>query len=206
MKNRIVILIALPIFLIGCSNNANKSSSTKEHTLVLNYGFVFNHIKTQEGEDLAKLLLNDSYYSFSSEIKIDRPIVAGDQLSITFDGEYEAICREIYPAQCDVTGKIKKYSLIETQILGMQIDAVEGAGANAIANDLRNGYILDNEFVILDETGRYTSLDEYNGNTLFLSYNLQKMNDNCSCPEGAMCGPCPVYISALYAYNPRPAS
>ena len=90
MKNRIAILIALPIFLIGCSgDNTDKSSSTKEHTLVLNYGFVFNHIKTQEGEDLAKLLLDASYYTFPSEIKIDRPVVAGDQLSITFDGEYD---------------------------------------------------------------------------------------------------------------------
>ena len=49
---------------------------------MLDYGFVFNHIQNQKGEQLAKLLLDDSYYSFPSEIKIEEPVVAGDQLSI----------------------------------------------------------------------------------------------------------------------------
>ena len=198
MKNKIAILIILPILLIGCSNNnGDKSNSTKEHTLVLNYGFVFNHIKNQEGEDLAKLLLNDGYYTFSSEITIDRPVVAGDQLSITFDGEYEAICRETYPAQCTITGTIKSYHLIKTQVLGLLVDGA--SMATAIRN---SGYVLDNEYVILDKEGRYTSLDEYEGSEVFLSYNQRKMEEECTCPEGAMCEPCPVYISQLYAYNP----
>ena len=182
--------------LIGCSLSPNK-----EYVLVLNAGFVFDHIQTQEGEKLAKLLLNNSYYVFSSEIKLDKPLVAGDQLSITFDGQYEAICRETYPAQCAVTGTIKNYSIMETQIYGIHVD--DTTIVSAIKND---GFVLDNEYVILDEEGRYTSLNEYNGSDIFLSYNQKKMVEYCTCPKGAKCGPCPIYVAGLYAYNPRPNS
>ena len=198
MKNKITILIVLPLLLAGCSN-ANKSSSiSSEHTLVLDYGFVFNHIQNQKGEQLAKLLLNDSYYSFPSEINIEEPIVAGDQLSITFDGEYDWICLETYPAQCTITGTIKSYRLIQTEVLGLLVD-----GASMAVAIRNSGYLLDNEYVILDKEGRYTSLDEYNDSNIFLSVNKKKTEEYCTCPEGAQCGPCPIYISQLYAYNPR---
>lgn len=193
MKNKILSLLLLSTILVGCS-----LSSNKEYTLVLNAGFVFNHIQTQEGEELAKLLLNDAYYVFSSEIKLDKPLVAGDQLSISFDGQYEAICRETYPAQCTVTGTIKNYSIIETQIRGIHVD--DTTIANAIKN---GGFVLDNEYVILDEEGRYTSLNDYNGSDIFLSYNQKKMVEYCTCPKGAQCQPCPIYVAGLYAYNPR---
>lgn len=195
MKNKPTISIVLPLLLMGC-NVANKPSSTS--TLVLGYGFVFNHVQNQEGEQLAKLLLNDSYYSFSSEINIEEPIVAGDQLSITFDGEYDDICFETYPAQCTITGTIKSYHLIQTEVLGLLVD-----GASMAVTIRNSAYVLDNEYVILDEEGRYTSLDEYDGSNIFLSVNKKKTEEYCTCPEGAQCEPCPIYISQLYAYNPR---
>ena len=198
MKNKPTILIVLSLLLAGC-NVANKSSSiSSKHTLVLDYGFVFNHVQNQQGEQLAKLLLNDSYYSFPSEISIEEPIVAGDQLSITFDGEYDGICLETYPAQCTITGTIKSYRLIQTQVIGLLVD-----GASMAVAIRNSGYVLDNEYVILDEEGRYTSLDEYNGSNIFLSVDQKKTKDYCTCPEGAQCEPCPIYISQLYAYNPR---
>ena len=198
MKNKITILIVLPLLLAGCSNVNKSSSKNNEHTLVLDYGFVFNHILSQKGEPLAKLLLNDSYYSFPSEIKIEEPVVAGDQLSITFDGEYDGVCLETYPAQCTITGTIKSYHLIETQVIGLLVD-----GASMAVAIRNSGYVLDNEYVILDKEGRYTSLDEYDDSNIYLSVNKKKTEQYCTCPEGAQCGPCQIYISQLYAYNPR---
>ena len=198
MKNKIAILIAFPVLLTGCQGN---SSSIGEHTLVLNYGFVFNHIQNQQGEKLAKLLLNDCYYKFSSDIELDKPAVAGDQLSITFDGDYSILGFSTGPGDCTVTGTIKDYSLIETQIIGLLVD--EASMEAAIRN---SGYVLDNEYVILDKEGRYTTLDEYPGSNLFLSVNQRKMAEYCTCPEGAQCEPCPIYIAGLYAYNPRSLS
>ena len=197
MKNKPTIFIVLSLLLAGC-NVANKSSSTSnEHTLVLDYGFVFDHVQNQKGEQLAKLLLDDSYYSFPSEINIEEPIVAGDQLCITFDGEYDGICLETYPAQCTITGTIKSYHLIQTEVLGLLVD-----GASMAVAIRNSGYILDNEYVILDEEGRYTSLDEYDKSNIFMSVNKKKTEGYCTCPEGAQCGPCPIYISQLYAYDP----
>ena len=198
MKNKITIAIVLPLLLAGCSTINKSSSMSKEHILVLNYGFVFNHILSQKGEPLAKLLLNDSYYSFPNEIKIEQPVVAGDQLSITFDGEYDGVCRETYPAQCTIAGTIKSYRIIQTEVIGLLVD-----GASMAVAIRNSGYVLDNEYVILDEEGRYTSLDEYDSSNIFLSVNKKKTEEYCTCPEGAQCGPCPIYISQLYAYNPR---
>lgn len=198
MKNKPTISIFLPLLLMGCNVANNPSLTSDKHTLVLGYGFFFNDVQNQEGELLAKLLLNYSYYSFSSEINIEEPIVAGDQLSITFDGEYDDICFETYPAQCTITGTIKSYHLIQTEVLGLLVD--DASMAVAIRN---SGYVLDNEYVILDEEGRYTSLDEYDDSIIFLSVNKKKTEEYCTCPEGAQCEPCPIYISQLYAYNPR---
>ena len=198
MKNKPTILIVLPLVLAGCNVPNKPSSTSNEHTLVLDYGFVFNHVQNQKGEQLAKLLLNDSYYSFPSEINIEEPIVAGDQLSITFDGEYDGVCLEKYPAQCTITGTIKSYHLIQTEVIGLLVD-----GASMAVAIRNSGYVLDNEYVILDEEGRYTSLDEYDDSNIYLSVNQKKMEEYCTCPEGAQCGPCPIYISQLYAYNPR---
>ena len=200
MKHKAAILFVLPMLLTGCAK-LNDSSISNERTLVLDSGFVFNHIQKQDGEQLAKLLLNDSYYSFPSEIKLEESIVAGDQLIITFDGDYDGFCSLTYPGRCTITGTIKSYRLVKTQMVGMLVDGA--SMATAIRN---SGYVLDNEYVILDEEGRYTALDEYTGSNVYLSYNQRKMKELCTCPESAQCGPCPVYISQLYAYNPRPAS
>ena len=202
MKNKIALFIVLPVLLLSCnSNSSNESSSfTGDQTLVLDYGFAYIK-QNQKGEKLAELLLNYSYYNFSSEIKLDKSPVAGDQLSITFEGEYGITGISTGPGKCTVTGTVKSYQLLETQVICMLVD--EASVATAIRH---SGYVLDNEYVILDEEGRYTTLDEYPGSSVYLSYNQRKMKELCTCPEGAQCGPCPIYISQLYAYNPRPAS
>ena len=196
MKVKRICFALLPTLLssCGCSNFNN------EKTLVLDATFVFEHTETSEGEKLATLLFNGGYYSFSSEVKIDKPIVAGDQLSITFNGDYEITCQETYPKRCEVDGKIKGFTLKETQIYGIHVD---DATIGDIAKSIRSDYLLENEFVILED-GRFTSLDSYDGQDLFLSYNKRKMDENCICPDGYQCEACPVYIKGLYAYNPRP--
>lgn len=197
MKCRQIIFALLPLVISSCTY----SPFSKDKTLLLDAGFVFEHEQTAEGEQLATLLFNDSYYSFSSELRIDKPIVAGDQLSIVFNGDYEYVCRETYPAQCDVRGEIKSHSLIETKIIGVHVD---DASIRSAKDSINGSYILDNEYVILDEKGKYTTLDNYKGNDLYLSENIKKMTELCTCPKGAQCEPCPIYIAGLYAFNPRP--
>lgn len=196
MKKILVLALLFPL-LVGCKDIVNK-----DRTLVLTAGFIFDHMQN-EGEPVAELLFDQSYYTFSSDIELDKPLVAGDQLIITFDGKYNAVCAEIYPAQCTVKGKIKDYYVQETYIVEITREDDE---TSDIAQAVKRQYILDNEYVILDEEGRYTSLDEYNGDQLYLSYNRKEAEDNCHCPKGALCGPCPMYIAGIYAFNPRPAN
>ena len=43
--------------------------------------------------------------------KLHIVIVAGDQLNVTFNGNYEITCQDPYPNQSEVDGKIKDFAL-----------------------------------------------------------------------------------------------
>ena len=178
----------------------SSDSSNNETTLTLSMNFVFD-VKVEDDHYLADLTYQGEYYIFPSKIELDAPRVAGDQLKVIFDGEYSYICQYTYPSLCHVEGTIKEYHHIQTQILEIHVD--DGT-ISSIANEIESGYILDTKNVVLDEVGHFVPLNEYDGQDLFLSHNLRKMDKYCSCPDGAECEPCPTYIAGLYAFNPRP--
>lgn len=196
MKIKYITLFLLFPVLSGCANPL----PLDDEVLLLDAAFVFEHLENEENEKLASLLFNGGYYSFSNEIKIDKTLVAGDQLNITFNGDYSVICQEIYPSKCVVEGEVKSYTLIETRVRSMHVDHVT---IKDIADEFKKGYTLDNEYVILDREGRYTTLDSYEGHDLWLSENKRKMTELNTCPEGIQCEPSPIYIAGLYAYDPR---
>lgn len=191
MKIKYITPFLLFSVLSGCANPL----PVDDEALLLDAAFVFDYLENEENEKLASLLFNGGYYSFPNEIKIDKTLVAGDQLSITFNGDYSVTCQEIYPSKCVVEGEIKSYTLIETRIRSMHIDHVT---IKDIADEFQKSYKLDNEYVILDREGRYTTLDSYEGHDLWLSENKRKMIDFNACLEGS-----PIYIAGLYAYDPR---
>lgn len=191
MKIKYITPFLLFSVLSGCANPL----PVNDEMLLLDATFVFDYLENEENEKLASLLFNGGYYSFPSEIKIDKTLVAGDQLSITFNGDYSVTCQEIYPSKCVVEGEIKSYTLIETRIRSMHIDHVT---IKDIADEFQKSYKLDNQYVILDREGRYTTLDSYEGHDLWLSENKRKMIDFNACLEGS-----PIYIAGLYAYDPR---
>ena len=190
MNTRLISLVLLSTLITGCNQVPND-----EHTLVLSAGLIFNFYHNSEDEGLAKILFDNAFYSFDSSVKIETTIVAGDQLSITFNSKYKIVCQTTYPGNCHVKGDIKSYKLIETQIFQITFES---------ANDIRTNYKLDNDYVVLDEEGRYVSLSEFDGDMLYLSQDLQRTQNNCSCPDGAECEPCPIYVAGIYAYDPRP--
>ena len=191
MKIKYITPFLLFSVLSGCANPL----PVDDEALLLDAAFVFDYLENEENEKLASLLFNGGYYSFPNEIKIDKTLVAGDQLSITFNGDYSVTCQEIYPSKCVVEGEIKSYTLIETRIRSMHIDHVT---IKDIADEFQKSYKLDNEYVILDREGRYTTLDSCEGHDLWLSENKRKMIDFNACLEGS-----PIYIAGLYAYDPR---
>ena len=196
MKIKYIAPFLLFTMLSGCANHL----PVDDDTLLLDATFVFEHLENEENEKLASLLFNGGYYSFPNEIKIDKTLVAGDQLSIIFNGDYSVICQEIYPSKCVVEGEVKSYTLIETRVRFIHID---DATIKDIASEFKESYMLDNEYVILDQEGRYTTLDSYEGHDLWLSESKRKMTEMNTSPEGTQFEPSPIYIAGLYAYDPR---
>ena len=48
--------------------------------------------------------------------KLHIVIVAGDQLNVTFNGNYEITCQDPYPNRSEVDGKIKDFALKNSNI------------------------------------------------------------------------------------------
>jgi hypothetical protein len=110
-----------------------------------------------------------------------------------------------YPGDCYLEGKVKDYGVRQTNVTGINIDLEEGG---TVSRYLMSHYTIFTNYVVLDEEGRYTPLEEYNGaDTLYLSESLSNEEYGCACPEEAQCAPCatPPYIVGIYAYNPRQA-
>lgn len=193
MKFNKLLLALFPLVLSGC--NYNK-------TLVLSFVINYHHIADSEtGEFIPTLLLDNSYWEFPSEINIDySDVIAGDELKITFNGNYKYICTLSNPGKCKVEGKIKDYSIVKTSVKSYY--AYEGLTIEELIEDVKRENILKNEYVIL-ENGHYISLDEYDRQTIYLSVDLKKTSEMCNCPKNAHCSQCATYIAAMYAFNPR---
>lgn len=210
MNRKLFFIAALPFLLMGCSNepaketsSSGESSSTEETTIVLQAGFEYYDWVDESAEKWAELLFGGAHYAFPGEVKFDKPLVAGDQLKLVLEGFTGITCTAVYPEQCHISGTLKSYSLIETQISAIHVDDATIAD---IADTIRDGYMLTSEYVILDENGTYTDLDLYEGQDLYLSLDQARMNQECFCPDWAICGPCPFYVAAMYAYDPRPTN
>ena len=201
MKRKSIALAFFSLLLFGCGNPQETVEEIPETKLTLSAGFVFNYRLDPEGGFLAELLFDGDSVSLPERIDTDGPLVAGDQVVITFEGDYEIFCVDVYPGQCRVNGKVKRQDFVKTEILGIQVaDATIGD----IADDIKSDYHLDNTYVILDEEGKFTPLENYEGHELYLSVNRRSTEYHCTCQDGAECEPCLTYIAGLYAYNPRP--
>lgn len=196
MRRKLAALILLPILICGCGNQGEN-----EHVLSLSAGYVFGVSKTLDGHPTGRMLFNDTVYSFPEGVSWPGPLVAGDQLVITFEGEYQVNCYYTYPATCLVEGKVKDCKLYKTDILGIHLDdATIASQADRISRE----YLLETPYVILDVEGRCIPLNEYDGQDLFLSVDKRATEEHCpACPAGANCGVCATYIAGLYAYSPR---
>ena len=210
MNKKLFFIAVLPFLLIGCSNEPSKetssseqSSSIEETTIVLQAAFEYYDWVDESAEKRAELLFGGSHYSFPGEVKFDKPLVAGDQLKLVVENYTGTTCTAVYPEQCHISGTLKSYSLVETQISEMHVD--DGTIGD-IADTIRYSCMLANEYVILDRTGLYTYLDSYDGQDLYLSLDQGRMDSECYCPDGTICGPCPFYVAAMYAYDPRPVN
>lgn len=199
MNQKKLILGLLPIVLGGCYID---SVSNRETTLKIPAELFFHWSEEENGELPSEIMWESSNYVFPDDVKIEEQnIVAGDQLVITMQGMFENICTLTGPGNCTLKGKVKNYYLKRTEVRGMDIDLAEDGN---LFNFLRENYALRSEYIVLDKTGKSTRIDQYSGSTVYLSEDLDRKERECTCPENALCQPCPdfKYIAGVYAFDP----
>ncbi|MCR5091528.1 MAG: hypothetical protein K6B51_02370 [Bacilli bacterium] len=202
MKKKKASLLLLPFLLAGCYIKSIPSDD-KETIVTLNAELVFQHIFDAESNPLAITLLESSYFDFPEGFRIIEKYIAGDQINLTMVGDYDYKCKTVYPGDCHIDGNIKGYTITKTRVKEINPGIVTDI---SMTEYLAERYALKNEYIVLDQSGNYMRLDEYEGGTIYLTEDLGRKERECTCPEGMICEPCPdfKYVAGVYAFNPRP--
>ena len=217
----ILILIMITMMVISCnkapdtlgtdtSSNTNSDTSNETNTdtstdsgtstdnetksISLEYNYVFfDASETLSGKPFAKLLCGSSYLAGAldgiNSALMTENIIAGDVLRIDYTGELEYL--EQYPQVINLEGRVVSYGMSLAKVIHIQI------GETTI-KEIKETYNLQNEYIILDENGSYTTLGNYTGSDLYLvekSYNSSWETISSKSTKKD--------IACVYAYNPR---
>ncbi|MBQ3589162.1 MAG: hypothetical protein II980_01805, partial [Clostridia bacterium] len=217
----ILILIMITMMVISCnkaldtlgtdtSSNTNSDTSNETNTdtstdsgtstdnetksISLEYNYVFfDASETLSGKPFAKLLCGSSYLAGAldniNSALMTENIIAGDVLHIDYTGELEYL--EQYPQVINLEGRVVSYGMSLAEVIHIQI------GETTI-KEIKETYNLQNEYIILDENGSYTTLGNYTGSDLYLvekSYNSSWETISSKSTKKD--------IACVYAYNPR---
>ena len=155
-------------------------------TFQFNYAY-YDATETTTGEPLAVLLCDHSKFGYGFEtFDIPDNIVAGDTITITHTGDITIL--ESYPGQmCLYDGEVFFYSLSHADIVPISKEN--------LTEEMLNEYGLQNNYVILDRTGKYTTLDKYTGETVYLVEDQQRVRPRTE--------DTPFYVACMLAYDPR---
>ncbi len=153
------------------------TEKTNTVTWKFTYDYGFHH------EDIVTLLVDYGYLRGDFErIVIPNDIVAGDTITINYKGSY--IVEEKYPSNIDLNGEVISYSFSYAEVISVSIERI----AEMILD-----YDAPNNYVILDRSGKYTTLDKYKGDTVYFVKDQSIQTTENS----------PLYVACMLAYNPR---
>lgn len=168
------------------------SSESKTTNLQLTY--VYDHTTLAEtGEKLASLLVEYGYLmnGFGS-VEIPKDATAGDIIVVKHTGEIQV--QESYPSMINLkNGTLKSYSIEYAEVIHLSGDEIN-------AQEIKSNYDLISLNVITDKTGRFVSLDDYQGEDLYLVVDKKKQALNPTANDQ------PTPIACMLAYNPRAVS
>lgn len=157
----------------------------KTHTVTWQFDYTYWYVsETTTGEPLATLLVNDGFLgSGFDEIVIPKDITAGDTITIEYTGDIEIA--ESFPAHIYLQdGEVISFSFSYANVIPVSIENLTG--------EMLLDYDAPNNYVILDRSGRYTTLDKYEGDTVYLVEEPFKKTDDSA-----------LYVACMLAYNPR---
>ena len=169
----------------------NPIAMEKTATLKFNYSYLSVEEATS-GEPFAELLLNNGILHSAFGIEIPDERTAGDTVTITYTGKITIL--ESFPATiCLEYGEVKSYSFSYAQVIPI--------AKEDLINDMHTEYNLLNDYVILDRAGKYTTLESYTGEVLYLVENNLNVIQPKSQPE-ELVDP-RLQVACMLAYNPR---
>lgn len=167
---------------------------TISFSFTYDYGF---HKQDENGEPIASLLVDGGYLRGGFEgIEIPDDIVAGDVITIKYTGG-EIITQETYPSHTYLyDGEVISYSFDYADVI-----YYDNMSLKQQKNNLNQIYDFEDSYVILNKTGKFVSLDEYEGEELYLvtdHIEYQEVKEQLS-----NTGSTKYPIACMLAFDPR---
>ncbi len=163
------------------NNQPDEPTEPTEKTHTATYQFTYDY--GFHRENLVTLLVDGGKLRGDFEsIVIPKDIVAGDIITIEYTGN--VTIEETYPSHIGLNGEVISYSFSYANVIPVSIENLTG--------EMLLDYYAPNNYVILDRSGRYTTLDKYEGDTVYLVEEPFKKTDDLA-----------LYVACMLAYNPR---
>lgn len=161
----------------------------KTYNVSLNYFYDYSFAKLYyEG-----CVLGDA---FDSVIQPNN-LIGGDVFHFDYTGKLTDPIFSI-PGEININGRLERYKYIKTEIRNYHSNL---GPIKDNLDTLRNLYQIDREYVIINKSGSYVSLDSFEGNELYISvdYKRMYMDTNATIDHEST----KTIAASIYSYNPR---
>ena len=165
--------------------NDQYTQPVKTNTVTWKFNYTYWQVLELLGDEPhAELLVDYGYLRGGFEsIAIPSNIVAGDTITINYTGYYTIL--ETYPSVIGLQdGEVISYSFSYAKVIPVSVERI----AEGILD-----YDAPNNYVILDRSGRYTTLDKFKGDTVYFVEDQSIQTTENS----------PLYVACMLAYDPR---
>lgn len=142
--------------------------------------------ETLTGESNTELLVDGGILGGDFDgIVIPKDITAGDTITINYTGSYTVL--ETYPSHISLNGEVISYSFSYTNVIPVFTEN--------LTEEMLLEYDVTNNYVILDRGGRFTTLDKYEGQLVYLMEDRRELRQRTE--------DTPFYVACMLAYDPR---
>ncbi len=194
MNLKFLSIVPFIIPLVGCNATVRQNEMSK--TAYFKCG-----ITVLGDEYPAQFTFDDGYFvsGFEEMTYVKTPLIAGDCVEIEYTGDI--LIAESYPSQYYLKGDLINVKWHLTDYFVITKDEVESQMYSSFYQYIDSIFYLTTKWVILDEEMHYCSLEEYSGETLYLTRDMKEFLEH-RCPPNANCAEMVSPIGGLYAYQP----
>lgn len=196
MKRKLLLIIPFIFPLVGCSAVVDGLGLSKTAYFMYQTTMV-----TPEGP--AQFTFDGGLFTsgFDNISYVKTPLIAGDCIEIDYTGEI--VVAESYPSQYSLKGNLfsSKWHLTTIEEWNKEIYLEGGFTSYYDYINRRGSMIMNSNWVILDEDMNCCRIEEYDGDTLYVTQDMKYVEKH-RCPPNANCNVQPFVIGGFYAYRP----